>query len=88
MCFTQYKSRLENNYLTELIAKYKRMLLRQSLLLVFTTLVCLRIQQLRHAKAVNTNLSNQLNRGNFEIASTIWTLERGSGYHEINEHKK
>ncbi|MEI6424335.1 MAG: hypothetical protein WCP55_19115, partial [Lentisphaerota bacterium] len=26
-------------------------------------------QQVRHAKAVNTNLRNQLNRGNFEIAS-------------------
>jgi hypothetical protein len=28
------------------------------------------IRQVRHAKAVNTNLRNQLKRGNFEIAST------------------
>jgi hypothetical protein len=46
------------------------------------TLVCLDIQDVRHAKvylplaapkatrAVNTNLRNQLKRGNFEIAST------------------
>jgi hypothetical protein len=34
---------------------------------VFTTLVCLRIQQVRHAEAVNTNLTNQLIRGNFTV---------------------
>ncbi len=32
-------------------------------------LVCLDIQQVTHAKAVNSNLINQLKRGNFEIAS-------------------
>ncbi len=37
--------------------------------LEFTTLVCLRIQQVGHAKAVNSNVTNQLKRGNFEIAS-------------------
>jgi hypothetical protein len=47
-----------------LIAKYKKSLSREYLLLVFTTLVCLSIQQVGHAKAVNTNLSNQLKRGN------------------------
>jgi len=53
----------------ELIAKYREPLLREHLLLVFTTLVCLGIQDVGHAEAVNTNLSNQLKRGNFEIAS-------------------
>ena len=55
----------------ELIAKYRKPLLRENLLLVFTTLVCLDIKEIGHAEAVNTNLSNQLKRGNFEIASNI-----------------
>jgi len=33
-------------------------------------LVGVRIQQVGHAEAVNTNLSNQLIRGNFEISSS------------------
>jgi hypothetical protein len=45
------------------------MLLLEYLLLVFTTLVCPRIQQGRHAKAVNTNINNQLKKRQFEIAS-------------------
>jgi hypothetical protein len=36
--------------------------------LEFTTLVCLRIKQGRHAKAVNSNLVNQLKKGSFENA--------------------
>ena len=43
--------------------------------LEFTTLVCLDIQQVAHAKAVNSNLINQLKRGNFEIASTLFTIK-------------
>ena len=35
--------------------------------LEFTTLVCLGIHQVEHAKAVNSNLINQLKRGNFII---------------------
>jgi hypothetical protein len=31
--------------------------------------LCLGIQEVRHAKAVNTNLRNQLKRGNLGIAS-------------------
>jgi hypothetical protein len=46
------------------------MLLRQCIPLEFTTLVCLNLQQVRHTEAVNTNFSNQLKRGNFEIASS------------------
>ena len=38
--------------------------------LEFTTLVCLCIQQVTHAKAAHSNVRNQLNGGNFEIAST------------------
>ncbi len=56
--------------MVKLIAKYKRMLLRECVLLVFTTLVCLGIYCFRHAKVmdpgaqalgtVNTNFGNQL----------------------------
>jgi hypothetical protein len=40
--------------------------MRKLILLVFTALACLRIQQVRHAKAVNTNLRSQIKRGDFE----------------------
>jgi hypothetical protein len=56
--------------IVELISKCRKMLQRQCIPLVrLGGLVCLSIQQVRHAEAVNSNLTNQLKRGNFEIAS-------------------
>ena len=59
----------EDLYFHELISKCRKMFQRQCIPLEFTTLVCLSIQQVIHAEAVNSNLTNQLKRGNFEIAS-------------------
>ena len=52
----------------ELIARIHNKVVAGICPLVFTTSVCLGIQESRHAKAVNTNLGNQLKRGNFAIA--------------------